>query len=104
MQYHTQHKYAMLLVMTSRGTRIVMTSHDACALQPYASAGMQILFMEALGGIFKVNQQNWKEWLAAAAIGFGSMIVAALTKAVTRCAYADTFAPGYAELTLRAVL
>lgn len=47
--------------------------------------GAQILFMEALGGIFKVNQQNWKEWLAAAAIGFGSMIVAALTKAVTRC-------------------
>jgi hypothetical protein len=47
---------------------------------------MQIIFMELLGGIFKVTSQNWKEWLAAIAIGAGSMVVAFLTKAVTRCA------------------
>lgn len=46
----------------------------------------QIIFMELLGGIFKVTGQNWKEWLAAIAIGAGSMVVAFLTKAVTRCA------------------
>ncbi len=44
----------------------------------------QILFMEALGGIFKVEPQNWKEWLAAIAIGAGAMLVAAITKFVTR--------------------
>ena len=47
---------------------------------------MQIIFMELLGGIFKVNSQNWKEWLAAIAIGSGAMVVAFLTKFVTRCA------------------
>jgi hypothetical protein len=49
---------------------------------------VQIIFMELLGGIFKVNSQNWKEWLAAIAIGAGSMVVAFLTKFVTRCARA----------------
>jgi hypothetical protein len=47
---------------------------------------VQIIFMELLGGIFKVNSQDWQEWLAAIAIGAGAMVVAFLTKAVTRCA------------------
>ena len=43
--------------------------------------------MEALYGIFRVEPQNWKEWLAAIAIGAGAMPVAILTKIVNKCAY-----------------
>lgn len=45
---------------------------------------MQIIFMEALGGIFKVQGQTWKEWLFAVAVGAGSMPVAVIIKFFAR--------------------
>lgn len=46
----------------------------------------QIIFMEVLGGVFKVSGQTWQEWLAAIAIGAGAMPVAAIVKFFARCA------------------
>lgn len=46
--------------------------------------GAQIIFMEALGGIFKVEGQTWQEWLVAIGIGAGSMAVAVIVKFFSR--------------------
>jgi Ca2+-transporting ATPase len=62
----------------------ILHSHIFIAIWIFIG-GAQIIFMEVLGGIFKVVGQNWKEWLAAIAIGAGAMVVAFLTKVVTRC-------------------
>jgi Ca2+-transporting ATPase len=37
--------------------------------------------------IFKVKTQNWQEWLFALALGAGSLLVALITKLVTRAVY-----------------
>ncbi len=45
-----------------------------------------------IGQFFRVRPQNWQEWLFALAVGFGSIIVALLTKLLSRCAL-----PSYAQ-------
>ena len=47
---------------------------------------VQIIFMEALGGVFKVSGQTWQEWVAAIAIGAGSMPLALVVKFFARSA------------------
>ena len=42
-----------------------------------------------IGQFFKVRPQNWGEWLFALAVGFGSIIVALLTKLLSRCAFSQ---------------
>ena len=37
-----------------------------------------------IGQFFKVRPQNWQEWLFALAVGFGSIIIAILTKLLSR--------------------
>ena len=39
-----------------------------------------------IGQFFKVRPQNWQEWLFALAVGFGSILIAILTKLLSRCA------------------
>jgi len=40
--------------------------------------------MQGLPGVFKVQPQNWAEWLVALAIGAGSLPVAFITKFISR--------------------
>ena len=40
-----------------------------------------------IGQFFKVRPQNWGEWLFALAVAFGSIIVALLTKLLSRWAF-----------------
>ena len=38
-----------------------------------------------IGQFFKVRPQSWQEWLFALAVGMGSLLVAIVTKLLSRC-------------------
>ena len=40
--------------------------------------------MQGLPGVFRVQPQNWTEWVVAIAIGAGSLPLALVTKFVSR--------------------
>ena len=47
--------------------------------------GVQVVIMVTpLSTFFKVEYQDWKEWLFAIALGAGSLLMAAATKSVSR--------------------
>ena len=54
--------------------------------QPQAGGAPQVVIMcvPQIGQFFKVRPQNWREWLFALAVGFGSILVAILTKVFSR--------------------
>lgn len=43
-----------------------------------------IMCVPQIGQFFRVRPQNWQEWLFALAVGFGSIIVAILTKLLSK--------------------
>lgn len=46
--------------------------------------GAQVIIMELIPGVFKVDSQTWEQWLIAIAIGIGSIPFALLVKLATR--------------------
>lgn len=53
-------------------------------LQAGGAAQVVIMCVPQIGQFFKVRPQNWQEWLFALAVGFGSILVAILTKVFSR--------------------
>lgn len=45
---------------------------------------LQVLIVQYLGSIFKVNRLHWDEWLITIAIGFGSIPLSLLTRLISR--------------------
>lgn len=46
--------------------------------------GAQVIIMQLIPGVFKVDSQTWEQWLIAIAIGIGSIPFALLVKLATR--------------------
>lgn len=44
----------------------------------------QVIIMQLIPGVFKVDSQTWSQWLIAISIGIGSIPVALLVKLITR--------------------